>query len=195
MNADAASSATDDHLPIVTLAPAGDEDPTAKLDRQLAEIRARVLHSWRWISARRAALADRPDAQVDRRRLDLAWQRVRARFAADLDALNRQAAAYGLAAIAQRPLPLRLEEELRALMIVEATAPPDDVQATRSDATPTASFPAEAPLPAPETPARAALHQIITLREKIPHTPRWERARKRALWRYLSRLSSPSHKD
>ena len=191
---DAASSPTYDHPSAVTEATAGDEAPGAELDRRLAEMYARVLHSWRWISARRAALADRPDAQVDRRRLDLAWQRVRERFAADLDALNRQAAAYGLATLAQRPLPLRIEEELRALAIVEATAPPDDVKAPPFDIDSTAPLSAEAPVP-PETPARAALHQIITLREKIPHTPRWERARKRALWRYLSRLSPPPHKD
>lgn len=188
MNTDAVLSAPHDHPSLVAWATAGDEDPGAELDRQLAEMRARVLHSWRWISARRAALVSRPDAQVDRRRLDLIWQRVRARFADDLNDLNHQAAAHGLAAIAHQPLPLRLEAELRALSIVDATAP-------IGDADPTASTSTEAPLPAPEMPIRAALHQIITLREKIPHTPRWERARKRALWRYLSRLSSPPDKD
>lgn len=182
MNVDAGTSLT------VATQTTDDEGPGAELDRRLAEMRARVLHSWRWISARRAALAGRPDAQVDRRRLDLAWQRVRARFADDLNDLNHQAAARGLAAIARQPLPLHLEAELRALSIIEATAP-------IGDADPTASTSAEAPLPAPEIPVRAALHQIITLREKIPHTPRWERARRRALWRYLSRLSSPPNKD
>ncbi|GAB4556546.1 MAG: hypothetical protein Kow0047_00110 [Anaerolineae bacterium] len=147
------------------------------IEARLEALRQRLLHSWRWYHLRRTAIEGRREARADLRRLETLWARARDRFLADLEAINRE--------LASRPdaghiPPLDPERELRALL---------SQGASRDERAPTPHEP-ERSRPAQEPSAETqndVVHQIIVLREKIPHTPRWEQARKRALWRYIRR--------
>ncbi len=168
------------------------EEPQTLEDirRQVAEAGQRLLHSWRWYRDRRAALAGRRDARVDLRRLDTLWQRALGRYLEDIEALNRCIEAHNRRTPSGQEEWPRLDPqvELRRLGIEDVSIvgegqPNEERPALRS-----------APRP-PDSPLAATIHQIVTLREKIPHTPHWERARKRTLWRYLSRWQDLSDKE
>jgi len=168
--------------------PADGEETWEDIERELGALRERLRHSWTWYQRRREALIGRPDARVDLRRLETLWQRALAGFLAEIEALNRRIDAHNRALTSQGdPWPrLDLTSELSRLGIGESE--PGAVGERL-----------ETPSPVPpiseESPAEVALHRIITLREKIPHTPRWEQARKRALWRYLARVQSHRRED
>ncbi len=161
-----------------------------QIEQQLEALREGLRHSWRWYRDRYAALADRRDAQVDRRRLITLWQRARSRFLAEVEALNRRIDAHNREEpIRSRHWPrIAPDQEMRKLGIPDA---PPDVPSRDEPSGP----PESPPSGQPEPPITSMLHQIITLREKIPHTPRWEQARKRALWRYLARIQAKQREE
>ena len=165
------------------------------LARRLAEACQHARHSWRWVHDRQVALAGRADAQVDRRRLDVAWERARARFVAEIDLLNQEIDAHNADIAPGGELWPRLDAqaELQMLGITELESAVPTPTPPDHDAPPSLS--PSLSLSSAEPSARAAFHQLVTIREKIPHTPRWEDARKRALWRYLSRLQQQADKE
>ncbi|MCD6291507.1 MAG: hypothetical protein J7M34_13470 [Anaerolineae bacterium] len=164
-------------------------DEQADIEREWNAARERVLHSWRWYRSRRAALEEREDAKVDLRRLETLWQRARDRFLAEVDALNQRIEMHNQGVSPGRRWPRLDAEAALRQMEADTSAPGEEIaQDTREIAPPS-------PTSKPITPAEVVLHQIIAIREKIPHTPRWESARKRALWRYIARLQAQHNKE